>query len=1465
MEDPYAVLSRILESPLKRPFQITVESTYASTLTVTADDGGYMVEHSNRALPVRRWQTVPETVRAVVDSMSVGRIRKLTLKPKGNIRTTYALFDATGGKTHEVANILAGLTPRNIRARDRGAAAAPVPVPARRGFKAPDPDESPPSMPPSRLAPPRGAVRAAAPSGAAVARGVFGPPNPSRGPFRGAVQPVVPRRVPVVRSAAPIGVPAVLRPEDNMLVDDRRNEVISFEASASGAIFVKRLFDRTRRTSKEVVLKIYPRRRGGMTAADASGGSTEYFLYGYCNKMLDLGITAGIMRMVEAPHLSHLSTNQQLVGKEQHVVQLVRRYTAKKGIQKGIRPDEVRGRGSFATEYVDGMLLADLFTRDSLTEPQLWCVFIDVLYTIECLVRVGILHLDLHLNNVMLVATSDIGHKSYEYTDRTGRKTVFYLPSFGYDVKVYDFDRGVKHEPRPFGASVRAEFKGVVANGLLTEDAYDRQVRWPYTNPDNPNRYDVDAFKFANTLTAALSTKPYSAPGLLRFLNTAYKSPFVAGFRQNTDADGFGFPSVVITDTYPTSDQLFDGIFKTKPDLLRPVPGASRSVSMQSLYTDIGTIEATRQEAQRRAQEETKAEEAQRRAQEAAKAEAARQEAKMRAQEAARAEAARQEAQTRALEEAKAEAARQEAKMRAQEAARAEAARQEAQTRAEEEAKAEDARQEAQRRVEEEGEGAEDDTQRPDTTAAEKAAAMRDAARREVDELWAQAELKRAKSKQTTGRVAEPVREEATTVRPIPLQSHEDVARGKALEIERWLKEEYGKNLERGVESASAFLISDAERRASAKRVEIGRKGERRVGFSPIDDVRTLPPKSPLEGSEQGDRGDGDPDGGEGRTEEGPLGRGLDALKREVMERLAALKRSFEETSWDERETSLPERPDTGNSEASGRAWIVEEAKRRLEAIGDRRPAEMRLISKSLERVSRGHEGVRSSVVATGPGNERGAVFRTDGDIESAAVRFVKEQDGHVFVLCDQGDLDSLRSYPGCTIVSGIDGLPPWVWTHGNILFVGSNRAFDAVLRRLREIPGVERAKVSIILGSEEARSMSPEDAERLYDLSAGGRRSENIGTRDVDSKTLTEFWEALTKVVDAASTRLRTVGGLSRELQKMKVRLHRDASVRGKQVVLDDLFKNFVALKSAVCATTDPLIFVRDADGNVTAQSWKPDARRARPSPREVSVIHPNIWKDYREYEKPGPTPPVDPGRVPEDDEGAMEDEVPLRRPPRKRRGDTSPGPSEGRHPVPEDKDEEPEEPEPTRRATRGDAGEELETNDESRTGSLDSADEPSREGNYERLASDDDDSSESESDEKRPRTVVTGPGRERGGLIRCLGDMAAAAILYASAQQNVVFFVTDIPARDFEAFDHSDCVFRVISPGKAATELPDWAWVSGNILFTGPKSMTYAVRKKLLATKLLSPPLYPKVSFLLCGPDADDQGLRVDLNAVI
>jgi hypothetical protein len=166
-----------------------------------------------------------------------------------------------------------------------------------------------------------------------------------------------------------------------------------------------------------------------------------------------------------------------------------------------------------------------------------------------------------------------------------------------------------------------------------------------------------------------------------------------------------------------------------------------------------------------------------------------------------------------------------------------------------------------------------------------------------------------------------------------------------------------------------------------------------------------------------------------------------------------------------------------------------------------------------------------------------------------------------------------------------------------------------------------------------------------------------------------------------------------------------------------------------------------------------------------------------------------------------------------------------------------------------------------------LEGKEQADREDDYERISDPDvrDTSSESDAESHLPSPVVTGPGRDRGSLVRCVGDMAAAAILYASEQQDVVFFVTNIPPRDFEAFDDSLCVYRVIKPGEVLKALPEWAWRTGNLLFMGPTTMSHAVRRKLLEMKIAGALVYPKVSFFLCGPEADDRGLRADLDAVI
>jgi hypothetical protein len=104
-----------------------------------------------------------------------------------------------------------------------------------------------------------------------------------------------------------------------------------------------------------------------------------------------------------------------------------------------------------------------------LNDLQFSCITLEILYAIECLVRVGILHLDLHLNNIILIKDPSNGHKVYEYIDRDGGLTTFYIPSYGWNVKIFDFDRGLKHQPRMFlQMKVLSDFDGEVRNDFLT-------------------------------------------------------------------------------------------------------------------------------------------------------------------------------------------------------------------------------------------------------------------------------------------------------------------------------------------------------------------------------------------------------------------------------------------------------------------------------------------------------------------------------------------------------------------------------------------------------------------------------------------------------------------------------------------------------------------------------------------------------------------------------------------------------------------------------------------------------------------------------------------------------------------------------------------------------------------------------------------------------------------------------------
>ena len=134
---------------------------------------------------------------------------------------------------------------------------------------------------------------------------------------------------------------------------------------------------------------------------------------------------------------------------------------------------------------------------------------------------------------------------------------------------------------------------------------------------------------------------------------------------------------------------------------------------------------------------------------------------------------------------------------------------------------------------------------------------------------------------------------------------------------------------------------------------------------------------------------------------------------------------------------------------------------------------------------------VGSDHVATGPGYDRGALLSTSDDMISAAEDYIRNQEGHVFVFGSDAALNALRTNPGAiSVPSSGRQLPPWVWTHGNLLFIGKTLISNAVRERLESVTGQQYPKVSVLVSRAEERSLTPDERDDLHKLIAGaGRR----------------------------------------------------------------------------------------------------------------------------------------------------------------------------------------------------------------------------------------------------------------------------------------------------------------------------------------------------------------------------------------
>jgi serine/threonine protein kinase len=260
----------------------------------------------------------------------------------------------------------------------------------------------------------------------------------------------------------------------NRAINLRTNKLLAAANSASGAVVWARPVDRSNPNGNWSAMKYYKSDVDPDTVdpSQASDAVTELFMYRYTNNFLHDGVTPHVCYMNES--LRHPNAEMNVAEPDVLVEIEKKSGRAAKAIRSGAKYTIL------PTYYKKGAISLDeaLFPKNGkafLSELELsWIVF-QVLYTIECMARVGILHLDIHLGNVMLYPEpKDMKQvRAYEYVDRNLQRHVFYIPMYGWIPKIYDFDHAVKHSfpgrTVEYLGRLKEHYDGSVANTFLMD------------------------------------------------------------------------------------------------------------------------------------------------------------------------------------------------------------------------------------------------------------------------------------------------------------------------------------------------------------------------------------------------------------------------------------------------------------------------------------------------------------------------------------------------------------------------------------------------------------------------------------------------------------------------------------------------------------------------------------------------------------------------------------------------------------------------------------------------------------------------------------------------------------------------------------------------------------------------------------------------------------------------------------
>lgn len=152
----------------------------------------------------------------------------------------------------------------------------------------------------------------------------------------------------------------------------------------------------------------------------------------------------------------------------------------------------------------DMMTLSQYFKIHSLSYMHARALIFQLVYTVEVLYRIGARHNDIHLGNVMMVRERQAAGQTMRivYLTRDLREFEYDLPLYGWQPRIYDFDRVFKRDWKTRMHKVQTPYRKTLSPSAVT-------ARFPWHDPKIDSS-EMNVTKLLRHIRNAASRNAYS-------------------------------------------------------------------------------------------------------------------------------------------------------------------------------------------------------------------------------------------------------------------------------------------------------------------------------------------------------------------------------------------------------------------------------------------------------------------------------------------------------------------------------------------------------------------------------------------------------------------------------------------------------------------------------------------------------------------------------------------------------------------------------------------------------------------------------------------------------------------------------------------------------------------------------------------------------------------------------------------